>query len=175
MGRGTPPATKGEDSWYNGSMFKPIPGYPKYQVSEDGTCLGQYGQQLKPYRAGRRYLRIRLCMRGVERDMKVHHAVLLAFVGPQPSPRHWGRHLDDNPSNNHHTNLAWGLPVENSADAIRNGGLPWGEAKADARLTVDQVRAIRLDNRASRVVGAEYGVSHTAILRIRRGERWIRA
>jgi hypothetical protein len=118
------------------------------------------------------------------RKLFVHRAVLLAFAGP-PEPGQEARHLDGNPANNHWApgnseeetraaggNLFWGTRLENMRDKARHGTEVYGEAKPDARLTVADVIAIRNDERASRVVGADYGVSHTAILRIRRGERW---
>lgn len=35
-----------------------------------------------------------------------------------------------------------------------------------------EIAAIRRDPRTSRVIAAEYGVSHSTIQRIKRGERW---
>jgi hypothetical protein len=71
--------------------------------------------------------------------------VLEAFVGKRPSKRHQARHLDDRKTNNRLSNLAWGLPVDNSADRDRNGlgYRPKGELHHKAKLTNDQVRQIR--------------------------------
>lgn len=69
-------------------------------------------------------------------------------------------------------NLCWGTRLQNARDKARHGTEPRGEAKPGARLTQVQVEAIRQDTRSARAVGADYGVSHTAVLRIRRGERW---
>jgi hypothetical protein len=99
---------------------------------------------------------------------------MFAFIGPPPTTKHEVRHLDGNPGNNALSNLCWGTHTENMQDKSLHGTELFGEAKHDARLTEEQVRAIKRDPRASRVVGAEYGVSHTAVLRIRRGERWRR-
>lgn len=41
-----------------------------------------------------------------------------------------------------------------------------------SKLTIEQVDEIRRDTRSSYAVGADYGVSHTTIQRIRRGESW---
>lgn len=51
----------------------------------------------------------------------VHHLVLNAFVGPAPAG-HECLHWDDEPSNNHLSNLRWGTRSENLADFARNYG-----------------------------------------------------
>lgn len=51
----------------------------------------------------------------------VHHLVLTAFVGPQPTGQEC-RHWDDCPANNALSNLQWGTRAENLADFERNYG-----------------------------------------------------
>ncbi len=143
-----------------------VPGFPRYAVTQAGDMLGPRGV-LRPMAEPSGHLHI-IANR---RKLRVHHAVLFAFVGPRPVGQEC-RHLDGNPANNHLDNLRWGTRLENSADKTRHGTELHGESKPGARLTVEQVRSIRVDPRAARAVGAEYGVSHTAVLRIRRGERW---
>jgi hypothetical protein len=146
-----------------------VPGYLGYRVRRDGSLRGPSGKALAPMRdprSGHLYV-----ITGDRRKLRVHHAVLLAFVGPRPEGC-IGRHLDDDSAYNHVSNLAWGTRLDNAADRLSNRGYTRGVARANARLTDEKVRAIREDRRPSRVVAAEYGVSHTAILRIRRGERW---
>lgn len=41
-----------------------------------------------------------------------------------------------------------------------------------ARLTEDDVRAIRASNETQRALGEKYGVSHTAIYHIKKGIHW---
>ncbi|SLG33548.1 Uncharacterised protein [Mycobacteroides abscessus subsp. abscessus] len=45
-------------------------------------------------------------------------------------------------------------------------------ARADETGTSSKLGWYGFDNRPSRIVAADYGVSHTAILRIRRNARW---
>ena len=52
--------------------------------------------------------------------VRVHHLVLEAFVGPRP-PQMFGLHRDDNPENNHLSNLYWGTKTNNQNDKVRNG------------------------------------------------------
>ena len=65
-----------------------------------------------------------------------------------------------------------GTRAENMRDKAIHGTEIYGEMKPNHVITADQARAIRIDTRASRVVGRDYGISHTAVLRIRRGQRW---
>lgn len=52
----------------------------------------------------------------------VHRLVAMAWL-PAPEPdQSLCRHLDDNPLNNHASNLAWGTASDNMRDAVRNGG-----------------------------------------------------
>lgn len=150
-------------------LWCPVPGWPCW-ASSDGQVRGPSGKVLKPFVATSGHLHV-LVRR---RKLRVHHAVLLAFGQPRPVGAVC-RHLDDNPANNCVTNLCWGTYLENAADAAANGRVRHGEAKPGHRLTNAQALQIRRDMRASRAVGADYGVSHTAVLRIRRGDRWRRA
>lgn len=51
----------------------------------------------------------------------VHQLVLEAFVGPRPDGL-VACHFDDNPQNNHVSNLRWDTYSANSHDQVRNGG-----------------------------------------------------
>lgn len=62
---------------------------------------------------------------------------------------------------------------DNLRRSIARGAMLTGEANGKALLTEAQVRAIRVDPRASIVVAAEYGLaSSSAVRKIRRRERW---
>lgn len=51
---------------------------------------------------------------------RVHNVVAKAFI-PNPTGLPLVRHLDDDKTNNHVDNLAWGTPAQNMQDKIRNG------------------------------------------------------
>jgi len=97
--------------------WRAIPGWEGlYEVSIDGQIRSlRKGRTMFPFTTEKGYLRVYL-YRGprVER-VRVHTAVLRAFVGPRPKGM-VTRHLDGNPAHNHLTNLAWGTPAENMAD-----------------------------------------------------------
>lgn len=154
--------------------WRAVPGYEGYFVTAAGRMRGPRGP-MRPMAAHRGHLYILTVRPGVPRKLYVHKAVLLAFVGPPP-PGHEARHLNDVPHDNRIENLAWGTPLENAADKIRNGGQTFGERSGTAKLTELDVRSIRLRYAAGgvtlRALGAEFGVSHTAIRRAVTGTKW---
>ena len=110
------------------------------------------GRMLKQGRKPAGYPVISALIDGKVRSLYVHRLVLESFVGPCPSG-HVARHLDDNPENNHLSNLAWGTESENAHDKVRNGNDH--HAKRDAckwghPFTPDNVA------RNSRYPGARY-------------------
>lgn len=80
------------------------------------------GELLKPNPVGnpRTHLAIALTKDGVRRHFKVHHLVLEAFVEPRPAGLK-GLHWDDDPNNNHVSNLRWGTSSDNQKDRVRLG------------------------------------------------------
>lgn len=85
-------------------------------------------------------------------------------------------HRCDNPPCVNPDHLFLGTYSENTLDAVSKDRFHppviRGTDTKLAKLTDDQVREIRKDCRASRAVGADYKVSHTVILYIRRGRTW---
>lgn len=150
--------------------WKQIPGWPGYEASDEGQVRSA-SQVLTPQSqpSGHLALMIR------RRKLRVHHAVLLAFVGPCPDGMEC-RHLNDDPTDNRLANLRWGTRTENRADAEANGRIAHGAARPAARLTDEQVQQIRdihkAGGRTLRSLGAEFGVSHTAIRHIVNATKW---
>lgn len=121
--------------------WMPVPNHPDYEVSDYGrvrsvdrmkvyTRRDQYsgdmlsisrrhrGKILQPgtVKSGHQLV---VLTRG--NPCFVHALVLTAFVGPAPEGTeccHW----DDDPANNHLTNLRWGTRADNMADYERNHG-----------------------------------------------------
>lgn len=113
----------------------PVPGWEgSYSVSDHGNVRSEArvirsgdgvrsipSRLLTPaakMRTG--HLWVGLCRNSSRTHASIHHLVLEAFVGPRPDGL-IGRHLDDDPKNNHVTNLAWGTVAENNRDTVRNG------------------------------------------------------
>lgn len=104
----------------------------------------------------------------------IHHAVLLAFVGPWPDGMEC-RHLDGDPANNWWWNLAWGTRLENVEDKWRHGTMLECERHPSALLTAAQVEDARRRYRAGEPLneiasacGHNYGTLSSAI----RGQSW---
>jgi hypothetical protein len=100
-----------------------------------------------------------------------HKLVLEGFVSVRPDGLECC-HNDGNPQNNHLTNLRWDTPKNNHADKIKHGTTNRGEQCGTAKLTLEQVRAIRQDTRLQRIIAAEYGVKDNTISRIKSFKRW---
>ena len=108
--------------------WREVPGWEGlYAVSDDGQVkslprprrkserlLAQATEQLHPYRF------VTLWQGKKPYHRRVHNLVLEAFVGPRPDGQ-CGLHADDDPENNHLSNLRWGTRSENNLDMVRNG------------------------------------------------------
>lgn len=108
---------------------------------------------------------------GPGRSQWVHRLVLHAFAGP-PGDGQVARHLDGDPTNNALGNLVWGSPSENNADMVEHGRSTRGTANARAKLTEEQVQAIRASSDSVRTLGKRYGVDFSTISQIRTGKLW---
>lgn len=96
-------------------VWKPIPGYSKYEVSDRGRVRRLYMRQdlapriLKPFKHRTGYMVIDLTGR---KSVSVHRLVLLAFIGPCPED-HEAMHKNSIRDDNRLSNLKWGTLKEN--------------------------------------------------------------
>ena len=130
---------------------KRIPGTKAYWVTPNGEVYSSHGSarhddRVKLLRPGKRAGGYRSCyIRFAEtgrRNCSVHLLVALAFLPPQPSPKHQIRHLDGDPANNSVSNLRWGTLRENAQDRDRHGRTRRGETSPLAKIT--EATAIRI-------------------------------
>lgn len=170
--------------------YRDIPEFPGYRAGSDGTiwsCRSRNGRG--PLKTEWRRLAPRINPRGYKdvllyyqdgagnrkRTLRtVHSLVLEAFVGPRPAGQ-LACHGNDDPSDNRKTNLKWGTPLDNAADAIRNGRQLRGEDGGNAKLTATQVTAIRKEfvtGASYAVLAVKYGVGRTTIARIIKHHTW---
>lgn len=144
-----------------------------YQVSNFGNVRSTKTNQIKkqtitkgdnrPYVGLWKNNKVKIC--------RPHKLVMEAFVSIRPKGMECC-HNDGNPQNNHLSNLRWDTPKNNHADKIKHGTTNRGEKCGTAKLTLEQVRAIRKDNRLQRIIAADYGVKDNTISRIKSGKRW---
>lgn len=98
--------------------WRDIPGFEGYEVSEYGDVRTSRGRELRGFSNGK-YLRVTLKLGGKWKKILVHRLVAFAFLGEPTGPI--VRHLDDDQTNNHWSNLAYGTMADNKDDARRNG------------------------------------------------------
>lgn len=158
-----------------GEEWRDVNGYGgMYRVSNLGrvwkTAGKRAGVMLGGTAKGYRLVLFRYEKR--RRGFTVHSLVAEAFIGPRPSGAQV-RHLDGDKLNNAAYNLAWGTPVENSADRVLHGTALLGESNPRAKLSWSQVREIRSLVRISRhEIARRYGMGRTTISAILDGKSW---
>ena len=116
-----------------GEVWLPIPGYEGiYVVSDHGRVKRatggtgtRAGRVLNPHVTKLGYRTVRLSLGGKSKAYLIHRLVASAFISRGEYEGVYVRHLDDNPSNNCVSNLAWGDQTDNMADMRRNGNAYW--------------------------------------------------
>lgn len=108
--------------------WRPIPGFSQYEINNFGRVRSYVraiweSSEPKPLR-GRFSSGGHVCVSlrgddGAVKTIGVHILVMLTFVGPRPVGM-WVLHFDDNPRNNHLSNLRYDTPAANGADRLRN-------------------------------------------------------
>jgi len=168
------------------TKWKDIPGFPGYRVSDEGHVRSYWKHRgrksrtlesswhlLKPGKAANGYLIVCLARNRQYHTMSVHSLVLLAFIGIRPEGSE-ACHGDGNPLNNCLVNLRWGTPTDNHNDTIRHGTMPCGQRHWNAKLSDDQVAAIRTRVRGGEkqnAIARKLGVARNTISRIVNGLR----
>jgi hypothetical protein len=184
---GEPFMVDGLDWSWTFVWYKEVPDFPGYCAGTNGTVwskLVNVGQKsrpvgsswtwLKPMKCGR-YRQINLYRDGRRYRNSVHRIVLETFVGPCP-PGMLGLHRNDDSLNSRLSNIVWGTPKDNYADAVRNGGAHQGEKNGLAKLTESAVLEIRETYAAGGVTLAQLATKHRTQLSnisgIVRGKSW---
>lgn len=84
----------------------------------------------------------------------------------------WVLHRCDNPPCINPAHLFLGTPADNSADMVAKNRGARGERAGVAKLTAEQVLAIRADPRPDAVIARSYDLSHVTVNGIKRGLHW---
>lgn len=156
------------------------PDFPDYGVSPDGrvwTCKnGKWGRsdqwrELRQISDANGYLHVGLRRDGRTHVVRVHRLVLEAFVGPCPDGM-VTRHLNGVRDDNCIENLAWGTYGENAQDTAVHGRSTQGERNATAKLTEDDVRAIRSSQASAAKLASSYGVTQSTIYSVKSYSTW---
>ena len=107
------------------------------------------------------------------KQMKVHRATWELVNGPIPDGLHV-LHSCDVPACRTVGHLFLGTNDDNVADKVAKGRQSrlLGEAHGRAKLTAEQVIAIRSDMRAKRTIADDYGVSDAVVINIQKRKIW---
>jgi hypothetical protein len=161
--------------------WAPIPSMPGYEASTLGRIRSV--DRIAPHPRGPRRLRgtvlkLRALPNGYlitntyRKTTLVSRAVLEAFVGPAPTAGMHACHRNGDRSDNRIENLRWDTPKGNEADKRQHGTDHRNERHPQARLTREQVMAIRADRRSEREIAAAFGISESHAGSVRRGVFW---
>ena len=174
-----------------------IEAFPDYSVSSLGRVRRiradernhkVSGEPLKAsLDSSRKYLSVSLCRDSKAKSVRVNRIVCEAFHGAPPSPAHHAAHNDGDALNNRADNLRWATGVENETDKRSHGTAAigerhWSKAQPEkrsrgerhglAKLTADDVRKIRADQRKQRDIAADFGVTQRVIWSVKARKTW---
>lgn len=168
---------------YETGQFACSTRYPGYAATIDGrvwSCVGKGCKpiltdrwvELTPYRNSRNRLRVSFG----SKKIFVHQFVAECFLGPRP-PGMECCHNDDDPMNNHVSNLRWDTPESNRADAVRNGKRPnlRGEKSGRAILKekdIPEIFKMSESGMSQRKIAAAKGVARWTIQQILERKNW---
>jgi hypothetical protein len=169
-------------------IFKAIPGFPTYRVSQCGTrvetsrrhgaklgSIGPWRPMVLQISSGYPCVILRDA-HGRQCGRCIHRLVLEAFVGPCPEGMECC-HNDGNPLNNSLENLRWDTHKANMEDQLRHGSRAFcrGEQVHAAKLKESDVIEIHrlLAEKVTRSrIAQKYGVSSGTIYLIATGKNW---
>lgn len=152
--------------------WKPVVGFPNYEVSNLGRVRNRNGYVLK-LKFDRRCDYYLACLSAYPKvhERAVHQLVMHAFVGPQAKGIEV-RHLNGIATDNRVTNLAYGTKADNMQDAIRHGTFPVLEQRPGSKLTRAQAIEIYTSSEKTSVLERRYGIGKGVVRQIKTGETW---
>lgn len=153
---------------------RPVPGFPGLHVGAGGDVYGPRGRRRPSIGTdGYAYVTVRRPGKVTPGKVRVHVAVLLAWVGPKPEGME-GRHVNGVLTDNRAANLTWSTHLENVGDQELHGTRRRGSASHLAKLTESDVRAMRAAWPAESysALGRRYGVGKDAARLAVMGRRW---
>lgn len=143
-----------------------------------GTVSGE-GKMLRPGLSSHGYYTVCLWKDGRSRSVYVHRLVATAFI-PNPDGKREVNHMDGDKTNNNISNLEWVSRRGNAIHALEVLGNRClrGESSPSAKLTEDDVRAIRKRYRKGcprngvNPLAREYGMCTRAMTKVVKRMTW---
>lgn len=111
--------------------WEEVRGYwGKYLVSNHGRIYNTFRCKLLKQTTHKKspYPRVNLSNEDETKTLYVHRIVAEYFV-PNICDLPWVNHLDEDPENNHHSNLEWCTPTDNANHGTRNARLSASEGQ----------------------------------------------
>ena len=161
----------GWDAFYEASDAGLVRSKDRYVRARNGAKALRKGRELTQIEKNNGYMCVTLAAGKRRPQVSVHRIVARAFFGECPIGQHV-LHIDGNRRNNSVSNLRYGTPAENHADTLRHGHRRMGATHPRAKLTEDDVRAIRKDSRSSTALAQEFGISVAHVYQIRARRVW---
>jgi len=156
--------------------WKPIPSFPLYEASTDGTIRRiKTGKVLQPTLSDPAYYVVGLYREGSQKvyAKRVHSLIAETFLGPRPS----GLNVLHGPGgalDNRLANLSYGTQRQNMLDKERDGTLQKGSSNGAAKLTEGDIPVIRqrAQGETYQAIANDYGCSRSAIAFAVKGKTW---
>ena len=170
-------------------IWKDIEGYEGlYQVSNFGivksldrtVTRSSHSMILKSYILKlwydkKQYQYVSICKLSVKKHQPIHRLVAKHFI-PNPLNLPCVCHKDDNPKNNHATNLWWGTQQDNIKDMMSKKRNSFGERSGLSKLKESDVLAIRELRNNKKIpiieISKLFNMSTNSISRISRYVDW---
>ena len=123
---------------------------------------------LRPQPDQRGYLKVHLCKYGTRKTCKIHHIVAEAFLGPR-MPDTVVEHINQDRKDNRKDNLEY---MSRHLSDVQGGTRTRGYKNGNCKLTEDDVRKIRADDRSLRDIALDYSLSPRSVRRIQLKKQW---
>ncbi len=108
------------------------------------------------------------------KSTRAYCVMLILIRGDRPTSDHEAAHSCGNGHLGciHPKHLRWATHAENEADKVIHGTVTRGERNGQARLTHDEVLAIRATNGTQKDIGARFGIDPSMVSFIKNRKKW---
>lgn len=133
------------------------------------------GRIMKPWAYPSGYVNVHLRRPGQSIHKYLHQIICEVAHGPRPEGKRCVRHLNGDARDNRPENLAWGTHKENAGDMVAHGTSCRGQRNGTNTISEKDASEIRRrcsSGEAYGTVAVDFGVHHSTVGQIARGERW---